>query len=136
MTDDTTIRPELSELQPATRQHVFDHITANDTCCSTCGGTDFTIGHALYLGFLFLDEDTGAYLVALTCQNPDCGQPRTAIKLAASDLEQQPLLASPGADEQDGFDSTLDADMPDCPPAAVATGSRRLTRKQAGRTKQ
>ena len=37
-------------------------------------------------GFLFLDEDDDAYLVALTCRNPKCAQPRTAIRLREKDF--------------------------------------------------
>lgn len=48
-------------------------------------GADFTVGQALYLGFLFLDEDHDAYLIALTCRDTSCLtsflQPRTAIRL-------------------------------------------------------
>ncbi len=48
--------------------------------------TDFDVGHALYLGYLFLDEDDDAYMVALTCRNRDCPKPRTAIRLAEKDF--------------------------------------------------
>ncbi len=33
------------------------------------------------MGFLFLDEKHGNYMVALTCANPDCNAPRTGIRL-------------------------------------------------------
>lgn len=49
--------------------------------CERCGSGEFEVGEALYLGFLFLSEDPDAYMVALTCQSPDCGSPRTGIRL-------------------------------------------------------
>ena len=51
-----------------------------------CGAKDFGVGDALYLGFLFLDEDHYAYMVALTCRNPGCAKPRTEIVLPEKDF--------------------------------------------------
>jgi len=86
MTDDALVRPELIDLNPAARQRVLAHISAKGGHCERCGGTDFDVGHALYLGFLFLNEDSDAYMVALTCRNPDCSTPRTGIVLHRNDF--------------------------------------------------
>lgn len=82
MTDhDPTVRPELIELNSAARHRVLENVAAKGGHCERCGGTDFDVGHALYLGFLFLNEDDDAYMVALTCRNPECSMPRTGIVL-------------------------------------------------------
>lgn len=83
---DSFVRPELITLEPAARDRVLAQVTAKGGHCEACGGTDFEVGHALYLGFLFLDEDDDAYLVALTCRNADCPKPRTGISLAEKDF--------------------------------------------------
>ncbi|CAJ1507901.1 hypothetical protein [[Mycobacterium] holstebronense] len=81
MTATVDARPELIDLSQVASRRVSDLVTVRGGYCAACGGTDFTVGQALYLGFLFLDEDDDAYLVALTCRNPSCPQPRTAIRL-------------------------------------------------------
>jgi hypothetical protein len=86
MTDDVNVRPELIALVPAERQQVLEQVVAKGGHCEGCGGTDFEVGHALYLGFLFLDEDLDAYMVALTCRNPECPKPRTGIRLREKDF--------------------------------------------------
>jgi len=80
------VRPELISLVPADRDRVRGLLTAKGGYCENCGGTDFEIGHALYLGFLFLDEDDDAYMIALTCRNPECAHPHTAIRLRENDF--------------------------------------------------
>lgn len=82
---DPMVRPELISLVPLDRDRVVDLVAAKGGHCESCGGTEFEVGHALYLGFLFLDEDDDAYMVALTCRNPECGQ-RTAIRLREKDF--------------------------------------------------
>ncbi len=84
--DDTLVRPELIALYPAARERVSAQIAAKGGHCECCGAKDFDVGDALYLGFLFLDEDTDAYMVALTCRNPDCAKPRTGIVLSEKDF--------------------------------------------------
>jgi hypothetical protein len=79
------VRPELISLVPVDRDRVLELVGAKGGHCESCGATDFEVGHALYLGYLFLDEDSDAYLVALTCRNPKCGQ-RTAIRLRETDF--------------------------------------------------
>lgn len=80
------VRPELISLTPADRDRVLESVAAKGGHCEACGATDLEVGHALYLGFLFLDEDDDAYMVALTCSNPKCTQPRTAIRLREKDF--------------------------------------------------
>ncbi|HYY02229.1 MAG TPA: hypothetical protein VE908_22190 [Mycobacterium sp.] len=86
MADDVMVRPELITLHPADRGRVLMQVAAKGGRCEACGATDFNVGHALYLGYLFLDENDDDYLVALTCRNPECGQPRTAITLREKDF--------------------------------------------------
>lgn len=86
MADHAMVRPELVSLDPADRDRVLAQVEAKGGHCEACGATDFEVGHALYLGFLFLDEDDDAYMVALTCRNPKCVQPRTGIRLREKDF--------------------------------------------------
>jgi hypothetical protein len=85
VTDDE-VRPELVSLNLAERECVLKQVEAKGGHCESCGATEFDVGDALYLGFLFLDEDDDAYMVALTCRNPDCPKPRTGIKLREKDF--------------------------------------------------
>jgi hypothetical protein len=85
MTETVAVRPELISLVPVDRDRVVEQMAAKGGHCENCDGTDFEVGHALYLGFLFLDEDIDAYLVALTCRNPECGR-HTAIRLREKDF--------------------------------------------------
>ena len=80
------VRPELVSLNDADCDRVLALVTAKGGHCEACGATEFDVGHALYLGFLFLDEDDDAYLVALTCRNPKCAQPHTGITLREKDF--------------------------------------------------
>jgi hypothetical protein len=79
--DDAMVRPELIALDSTSRERVLEQIAAKGGYCESCGEKDFDVGHALFLGFLFLDEDSDAYMVALTCRNPKCAKPRTGIVL-------------------------------------------------------
>ncbi|OBH52549.1 hypothetical protein [Mycobacterium sp. E2479] len=88
-------RPELISLDTVAHHRVLEQIAAKGGHCEACGATDFAVGDALYLGFLFLNEDVDAYMVALTCRNPDCPKPRTAITLR--DMEFLTYAASSGA---------------------------------------
>jgi hypothetical protein len=80
------VRAELIDLGFDARQRVSELVAVKGGYCEGCGGTAFDVGHALYLGFLFLDEDDDAYLVALTRRNPECPRPRTAIALPEKDF--------------------------------------------------
>ncbi|MBV8180084.1 MAG: hypothetical protein JO045_15025 [Mycobacterium sp.] len=82
----TAVRPELISLVPADRDRVLDLVAAKGGHCESCDANQFEVGHALYLGFLFLDEDDDAYMIALTCRNPECAQPHTAIRLREKDF--------------------------------------------------
>lgn len=90
MTDTATegvrVRPELISLDNVAHHRVLEQIAAKGGHCEACGATDFAVGDALYLGYLFLNEDSDAYMVALTCRNPDCPKPRTAIRLRDIDF--------------------------------------------------
>jgi hypothetical protein len=86
MADDAMVRPELISLDDPARHRVLEQIVAKGGHCENCGGKDFDVGDALHLGFLFLDEDDDAYMVALACRNPDCAGPRTGIVLAQKDF--------------------------------------------------
>jgi hypothetical protein len=83
---DAEVRPELIALDTDQRNRVVELVAARDRHCDSCGGTDFAVGHALYLGFLFLDEEEDAYLVALTCRNATCAMPRIGIRLARKEF--------------------------------------------------
>ena len=84
------VRPELFDLDGAGCRRVYDQIGAQEVCCEGCGGADFAVGAVLYLGYLFLDEDTDAYLVALTCRGRDCPRPHSGIV-----LHRRQLLGAP-----------------------------------------
>lgn len=86
MTHDGSVRPELINLKEVERERVSELVAVKGGHCVGCGGKDFAVGHALYLGFLFLDEDDDAFMVALTCRNPACPAPRTGIALPAKDF--------------------------------------------------
>lgn len=86
MPDPSATRPELIDLQSVERERVSELVAVKGGHCAGCGGRDFAVGHALYLGFLFLDEDDDAFMVALTCHNDDCPAPRTGIVLAANEF--------------------------------------------------
>ena len=81
MVNEPMVRPELVSLNSSARRRVLDAVSVKGGHCENCGRTEFDVGHALYMGYLFLDEDSDAYMVALTCRNPACAQPRTAIVL-------------------------------------------------------
>ncbi|SOX52673.1 hypothetical protein MAAFP003_1340 [Mycobacterium ahvazicum] len=80
------VRPELLTLDRAARDRVLARVAQQGGHCGCCGAREFDVGDALFLGFLFLDEDRDAYMVALTCRNPECAKPRTAIILHEKDF--------------------------------------------------
>ncbi|HZQ32996.1 MAG TPA: hypothetical protein VFB19_14830 [Mycobacterium sp.] len=83
---DVDIRPELTRLTETQRERVRTEIDRRRATCTACGNHEFTVGDALYLGFLFLNQNVGTYMVALTCTNTDCREPRTGIRLDESEL--------------------------------------------------
>lgn len=83
---DVPARPELVGLDPAERQRVLTYIESRGGFCKSCAGNEFDVGAALYLGFLFLDEDSDAFMVALSCRNPGCRQRHTGVVLHENDF--------------------------------------------------
>jgi hypothetical protein len=79
-----------NRLEDTQKSRVLDRVQGRGFTCPTCGSTAFEVGDSLYLGFLFLSEDLDNYMVALTCQNPDCGSPRTGIRLREADFLKVP----------------------------------------------
>lgn len=86
MTRTDGVRPELIDLQSVERERVSELVAVKGGHCAGCGAKDFAVGRALYLGFLFLDEDDDAFMVALTCGNAECPAPRTGIVLPANEF--------------------------------------------------
>ncbi len=78
-----TARPdtEVFELSDGEKQEVLEQVRRRQVSCDSCGSTEFGVGHALYLGFLFVNEEQRDYMVGLTCGNPACPSPRTGIRL-------------------------------------------------------
>lgn len=83
-TDGLPRRPENITLTAEEQSDVLAQVKRQHGTCHSCGGEDFIAGDALYLGFLFLSADQDAYMVALTCTNPDCAVPHTGIHLRSS----------------------------------------------------
>jgi hypothetical protein len=79
-----TLRPELTALTEEQQDRVLGQVRRRHGTCRHCGSDGFVVGAALYLGFLFLSEDSDAYMVALTCTNPTCPAPHTGIRLPGS----------------------------------------------------
>lgn len=79
-----TIRPELTVLHGAQKDRVLQRVRRTRPRCCACGEEYFVVGDALFLGFLFLDEEQDAYMVALTCTNPACPVPHSGITLHGS----------------------------------------------------
>ncbi len=63
------------------KRRVMEKARERGVTCGNCGSDDFEVGDSLYLGFLFLSEDRDNHMVALTCKNLDCGNPRAGIRL-------------------------------------------------------
>ena len=77
---------ERRGLTEGQKRRVLGKIEERDLTCGSCGSDDFEVGEALYVGFLFLSEDHDNYVVALTCKNPECRNPRTGIKLRGAEF--------------------------------------------------
>jgi hypothetical protein len=80
------IRPENKALTAKQKRRVLARIGERGFTCGSCGSDEFEVGDALYLGFLFLDEDNDSYMVALTCKETDCDALRTGIRLHEADF--------------------------------------------------
>jgi hypothetical protein len=77
---------ENTQLTEDQKRRVLGRVEEQNLACASCGSTDFRVGEALGMGFLFLDEEHGTYMVALTCENPGCGSPRRGIRLHRSEF--------------------------------------------------
>jgi hypothetical protein len=77
---------ENTELTETHKRKVLGRVEEQNFTCASCGSTDFRVGEALEMGFLFLDEEHGTYMVALTCENSGCASPRTGIRLHRSEF--------------------------------------------------
>ncbi len=77
---------ENKELGEKQKHRVLKRVRERGFRCESCGSEDFEVGEALALGFLFLSEEQGNYMVALTCRKRDCEAPRTGIKLHESEF--------------------------------------------------
>ncbi|MBV9164255.1 MAG: hypothetical protein JO281_22520 [Pseudonocardiales bacterium] len=84
-----TVRPELTVLTDEQKHGVLREVRRRYGGCRYCGGEEFLVGDALYLGFLFLSEDTDAYMVALICTNLACSAPHTGIRLHRSEFQEE-----------------------------------------------
>lgn len=79
-----TRRPEITMLTDGQKNRILDEMRRKAGTCPACGGKEFIVGDALYLGFLYVSENLDAYMIALTCTNPGCPAPRTGIRLPGS----------------------------------------------------
>lgn len=77
---------ENTELTGNQKRRVLERVEKLNFTCANCGSGEFKVGEALGMGFLFLDEEHGTYMVALTCENPGCSSPRTGIRLHRSEF--------------------------------------------------
>src|SRR5690625_1751162 len=75
-------RPDLVVLDDAQTERVHHVLRDRQWTCAACGGDAVRVGQALYLGFLFRSEDLDAYMVGLSCINPECPRPRDGIRLS------------------------------------------------------
>jgi hypothetical protein len=84
------IRDDTRRLDSNEKRRVLERVDERGFRCGSCGSEDFEVGDALYLGFLFLSEDHDNHMVALTCKEPDCVNPRTGIKLHTAEFLKEP----------------------------------------------
>lgn len=77
---------ESRKLGEDEKRRALEKVHRRGLRCGSCGVDGFEVGGALYMGFLFLDEDTDMYMVALTCRASDCANPRTGIKLHGAEF--------------------------------------------------
>jgi hypothetical protein len=72
---------DLVVLDESQRERVRAQLARERITCGACGSTAFTVGDALYLGFLFRSERTDAWMVALTCTARGCPSPHSAVRV-------------------------------------------------------
>ncbi|MFI6808074.1 hypothetical protein ACIBO6_24145 [Streptomyces luteogriseus] len=79
--------PEITPLDEQQRDRIHRLLRRRRPACPSCGNRRrWTVGDALPLGFLFLDEEEDAYMVALTCGRRGCPRPRTGIVVREEDF--------------------------------------------------
>lgn len=78
--------PDLDTLTESERERVRRRLAEGRFRCGGCGGQEFEVGGAVYLGFLFRSEETDAYMIGLTCTNPRCPTPHTGIRMHEPEL--------------------------------------------------
>ena len=83
-------RPELEWLDEPAKQRVLRVVRMRGVRCSGCGRRSFSVGDALYLGFLFENAEQDEYMVGLVCRNRLCPAPRTGVRLRASEFLRSP----------------------------------------------
>lgn len=80
-------RPEITPLDEQQRDRVRSALRRRRPACPNCGNRRrWSVGDALPLGFLFLDEERDAYMIGLTCRRRNCPSPRTGIIMRADDF--------------------------------------------------
>ncbi|MFD5494448.1 hypothetical protein ACFYY3_05345 [Streptomyces sp. NPDC001812] len=80
-------RPEITPLDEEQRKRVRRVLRRRRVACPSCGNRRrWTVGDALHLGFLFLDEDEDAYMIAVTCRRRGCPRPRTGVIAHRADV--------------------------------------------------
>jgi hypothetical protein len=77
---------DIRVLDGEQKRRVLEQVGRKRFTCANCGSRDFQVGDALYLGFLFRSEQDDDDMVGLTCENPDCGAPRTGVRLSESEF--------------------------------------------------
>lgn len=87
-------RPENIALTAQEQACVMERVAATGSVCHWCAGVDFRVGDALPLGFLFLDEQPGTFMAALTCTNPSCPSPHTGITLHERHFRSTPTRST------------------------------------------
>jgi hypothetical protein len=71
------------------KRKVSKLVEERGVACQGCGSTDFAVGDALQLGRLWFNEEHGAYMVGLRCEEPGCRE-LTGIRLHRSEfLDEQ-----------------------------------------------
>lgn len=74
---------ENRQLTASQKERVLARAWERGFACPRCGSRDFSVGDALEMGFLFLSEEHGSFMVALTCE--ECWV-RTGIRLQESEF--------------------------------------------------
>lgn len=73
----------FKELDESQKQRVLELARERDVTCESCGVSDFAVGRAMEMGFIWHNEEPGTYMVGLRCE--DCGA-LTGIRLHESEF--------------------------------------------------